>query len=252
MALLILNNLAIPIENKHRFVAQNSTLVLQSLFSIIQEREPDTTYLACLCLRNLTLVEDAVYTTRLLSFRTTDNGTDLLTLLETLTLAFAAHLLQAANIATAPAANRSITTAKYHAPNNHYTTKRMKQLYLHSAEALALKWSTGILQQLSLSHAAAIAKHEQCVVALLQMLEHMSQHLPLQYWTVDSLPDCCLLVIFNLAPTQRTLLRRISAQHYLNYLVDPLDNHHNNGSSGSSNRNIHEMRASWIQCSLEV
>jgi hypothetical protein len=120
MALLILNNLAIPIENKHRFVAQNSALVLQSLFSIIQEREPDTTYLACLCLRNLTLVEDAAYTTRLLSFRTADDGTDLLALLETLTLAFAAHLLQAANIATAPAANRSITTAKYHAPNNHY------------------------------------------------------------------------------------------------------------------------------------
>lgn len=250
MALLILNNLAIPVENKHLFVAQNSTLVLQSLYSVIQEGEPDTTYLACLCLRNLTLVEDTLHTKRLLSFRAGDDGTDLLTLLETLTLAFAPHLLHAATITTDAAANRIITTAKYHSPNNNYTTRKMKQLYLHSAEALALKWSIGILQQLSLSHAAAIAQHEQCIVTLLQLLQHMSQHLPLQYWTVDSLPDCCLLVIFNLAPTQRTLLQRISAQHYLNYLVDPSDNDQNNGSSSS--RNIHEMRASWIQCSLEV
>ena len=129
-----------------------------------------------------------------------------------------------------------------------YTTKRMKQLYLHSAEALALKWSTDILQQLSRSHPAAVAQHEQCIVTLLQLLQHMSQQLPLEYWTVGSLPDCCLLVIFNLAPTERTLLRHISAQRYLKYLVD--DGHHND--DGRSSRNIHEMRASWIQCSLEV
>ena len=203
MALLTLNNLCIPMENKRHFMVHSE--LLQALYTNIEELSPDT-YLACLCLRNLTCLEDASYE-RFLSFRKFDNGKDLLTLLETLTVTFAPHLL-----------SRTAT-----------------KIFLQSAEAHALKWSSGILQQLSKTHAPDVASHEKCIVVVLELLQHLSLHLPLHHWTLnDSLGDSLLSIIFNLALADTPLLRRLSTQRYLTHLV---------GKGG-----IHATRASWIQC----
>ena len=205
MALLTLNNLCIPMENKRRFMEHSE--LLQALYTNIEEMSPDT-YLACLCLRNLSCLEDASYE-RFLSFRKADSGKDLLTILETLTMTFAPHLL--ARTAT--------------------------RIFLQSAEGHALKWSCGILQQLSKTHAPDVARHEKCILVLLELLQHLSLHLPLHHWTMnDSLGDSCLSVIFNLALADTPLLRRLSTERYLTHLV--------------AKGGIHATRASWIQCWL--
>ena len=206
MALLTLNNLAIPLENKHICMA-NSAL-LTGLYTILKELSPDT-YLACLCLRNLACLEETSYA-RLLSFQLED-GQDLMALLQTLTLTFAPSLLETTNT----------------------------KFLLQSVEAHALKWSAGILRQLSTNHPQAVVnKHEGTILTILKLVAHLSEHLPLHHWTPDSLGDSCLMLLVNLAQTNTTtLLKEVSAQRYLTHLI---------GKGG-----IHDTRASWIQCSLE-
>ena len=60
LALLAINNLSIPSENKRAFIAENhSTAVISALLNII-DNDPSEAYLASICLMNLSFLESSV------------------------------------------------------------------------------------------------------------------------------------------------------------------------------------------------
>jgi hypothetical protein len=180
MACLTLNNLSIPAENKS--VLLQSNLLLKELWRILEELSPET-YVACLCLMNLS--HHPASHARLLSFST---GKDLLTLLESMMVAFAPH-----------AATKSC------------------------AEARALTYATVLLKHVTLNNASAcIAQgHPELVRTLLEMIQLWSDSCPLHEWTQDSLGDASLVVIFQLvqSPEGCSVLQELHASQYVGGLI---------------------------------
>lgn len=211
MALLTLNNLAIPLETKPLML--DNGLLLTQLYAVVQEKPPADTYLACLCLRNLSF--DATHGQRLLSW-----GGDLLGLLQDLFVAFAPRVMV------------------LHTSNSNATTTLMMKKNLQSAEGLALKWSAGLVRQVTEASPEILNQYKDLVRILMELISQCAQHVPLHDWTVDSLPDSCLVTILGLAKSKNcTVLRELDAAQCLSPLI---------GKGG-----IHDTRASWIQCCLE-
>lgn len=182
------------------------TKLLKQVWSILRELPPEDTYLACLCLRNLSQEEPA--RDRLLHFQGSQTlaGDHLLALLEKLFVNFTPDVVQTGQI--------------------------------ESTQGHALKWSASILRQVTSTNAALLVDYKYTLRCLLELIQHLSKHVPLYQWRKDSLPDSCLLVILNVAQTEDiSILKELKAQEYLNELI---------GKGG-----IHDTRASWIQCTLE-
>jgi hypothetical protein len=204
MALLILNNLTIPMANKP-YIMDHSNM-LEALYRILQELPPET-YLACLCIRHISC-PGKPFPERLLTFRShsDDSGKDLMSLLEMLTITFAPYLMM------------------------RIDTKAL----LRSAEAQALTWSTGIVQQISKTFPKQVAERSAYLVVILKLIQHLSHHVPLYQWKLDmSLGDFCLTIIFQLAQANVPQLRPL-------LLEDPSCLTYIRGDG------IHAMRASWI------
>jgi hypothetical protein len=204
MALLILNNLTIPIANKP-FILDHLE-IMQALYRILQELPPET-YLACLCIRHVSC-PGQLFPERLLTIHFVENDRDdnLMSLLEILTVTFAPYLMMRTDC----------------------------KALVRSAEAQALTWSTGIVQQLSKTFPKLVAERSAYLVVILKLIQHLSQHLPLHHWKLDlSLGDFCLTIIFQLAQANVAELRVLLLEDptYLTFI-------RGNG--------IHAMRASWI------
>jgi len=183
MACLTLNNLSIPYENKQPILWH--TPLLQQLWCILRDLPPAETYLACLCVRNLSQEEES--RTRLLDFGSADDY--LLSLLDKLVVTFAPGVLR---------------TGKVH----------------NSAEGLALKWAVGIIRQVSTTRASELLEYKSTLRVLLELIQYLSIHLPLHQWTQDSLPDSCLIVILHVAQTSDiAVLKELNAQDYLSGLI---------------------------------
>jgi hypothetical protein len=181
-ALLLLNNLSIPIENKASIVlGEPVESLLPALLKVIHERLPES-YLAAACLFNLSYLEDAkqfmftyiptvtVVATEVQSQyhyrpRTLENPGSLLRILESLLRDYAGYL-QVDDV--------------------------------NSVEGEAVRWVIGVLRNLATVKDNAIDLIQQTVVPALalQFLETTTNELSL--WSRDSLEDSCLMLTVNL------------------------------------------------------
>ena len=110
-----------------------------------------------------------------------------------------------------------------------------------SVEGEAVRWTTGLLRNLvseqqTHHHAKLIAetKLPRCLLSCLR-----DSHKPLSQWKRDTLEDLALQIVLNLAkwPESSKQLQHLKAQSYLEHIE---------GQGG-----IHDVRVSWIRCSLE-
>jgi hypothetical protein len=223
-ALLLLNNLSIPIENKASIIlGEPVESLLPALLKVIHERLPES-YLAAACLFNLSYLEDAkifLFTyIPTVTFVTTEvqseyhyrppleNPGSLLRILESLLRDYAGYLQVDA---------------------------------VNSVEGEAIRWVIGVLRNLATVKDNAIDLIQQTVVPALalQFLETSTNELSL--WSRDSLEDSCLMLTVNLVqscPTEyQTHIDGATARKALGKI---------HGKGG-----IHDMRATAVLRLLE-
>lgn len=213
LACLILNNLSIPFENKRAMVGDDA--LLNALLEVMRPPLPPETYLACICLMNLSFLEESHQ--KLMHYcpsppdLAVENPLSLLRTMENMMKTYVPLLVE---------------------------TKEQQQV---SVEGEAVRWGTGLIRNLvaeqhSHHHAQLVSSTKLPYYMLLCLRESPK---PLSQWKTDSLEDLALLVLLNLAkwPESCQQLQNLQAQSYLRHI---------DGKGG-----IHDMRASWIRCSLE-
>lgn len=110
-----------------------------------------------------------------------------------------------------------------------------------SVEGEAVRWATGLIRNLvseqHTHHHAKLVSQTKIPLCLLTALKDSRQ--PISKWKADTLEDMALQVLLNLAkwPESCRQLQQLQAQTYLQHIE---------GKGG-----IHDMRASWIRCSIE-
>mmetsp|Transcript_18672 Transcript_18672/g.21418 ORF Transcript_18672/g.21418 Transcript_18672/m.21418 type:complete len:384 (+) Transcript_18672:65-1216(+) len=247
LACLILNNLAIPHENKYILLQSNS--LLKELYMIIEELKPET-YLSLLLLRNLSNVPDYHY--RLINY---SNGErPLLRLVEKMLITYAPLImkgeeLQESFLESSFRSSLSLSIASTITPisidnnndDNNDENKNIGRNARNSSEFRALTYAMLLLVNLTQTHATSVAHRVNLIECILELIQYLSEHTPLHDWTSDSLGDACLIVLLQLAEdkTGKAVLQKdqLNAPEYLKGLI---------GKGG-----IHDTRASWIQSCLE-
>uniref|UniRef100_A0A7S2UNS6 Uncharacterized protein n=1 Tax=Attheya septentrionalis TaxID=420275 RepID=A0A7S2UNS6_9STRA len=213
LACLALNNLSIPFENKAVMIlGSEATNLLCALLSVIQSGHPES-YLCCICLMNLTFLEDAVqpvlyFSPSSYNLRASggplDNPFSLLRTIETMLRMYSPFILSK----------------------------------VVSVEGEAVRWATGLIRNAvkKEKNASLIAKTE--IPALVVGNIRNSPH-PVGAWTRDSLEDLSLLVMCSMSrfSDSKKVLNAVGACEAVERVI---------GLGG-----IHDFRATVIQSSLQ-
>ena len=206
MALLTLNNLSIPFENKNVMsLGPSSNILLDAVLKVIQNGEKES-YLCCILLMNLSFLEDAQF--KLLEYNGgLDDSKSLLATMELLLKTYSQFL------------DRKVL----------------------SVEGEAVRWSTGLLRNLTSTKKGAIVVSQTDIPSMVLSYVRDSRK-PLHEWTLDSLEDLSLQVLVNLATYEQSAecLKLLKAQHAFDSIVSQ-------GQDGS----IHVVRASFLQVHLQ-
>lgn len=229
IACLTLNNLSIPYENKAVMMfGPGSTNLIENLVQIIRSRLPET-YLACICLTNLSFLDDAIepilnYSSSATAVHSNSQGAYQLPEEEfEVTTQTRVNKLRSKSRTTvdmffSPQHSTSInkpspTTSYIHSRSpslidSHSllrTLESMMQVYkpflmseVVSLERESIRWAMGLLRNLSRrdTHCATIAKTN--IPCLITYIICASPH-PVAHWTENSLEDMSLLVLSRLA-----------------------------------------------------
>jgi hypothetical protein len=182
LALLLLNNLSIPMENKAAILlGEPAEVLLPALLKVIHARLPSA-YLATVCLFNLSYLEDAKE--MLLQYVPSDDQV----------------------------VYTRVQSEYHHRPpieNPNSLVRILEKLlqdytpYIshssHSVEKQAVRWAVGILRNLVTveENAIALARKTSIPSLALQYLSESTNDLSL--WARDSLEDSSLLLLVNLA-----------------------------------------------------
>lgn len=177
-ALLILNNLCIPNENKANILlGEAADYVLPPLLRILTERLPES-YLAAVCLFNLSYLDDAK--SMLLTYipktfhrvRTeyhyqppAENSESLLRVFESLIESFSPYLVH----------------------------------NIQNVQAEAVRWCMGTIRNLVSSRNSATLVANSTLIPQLAIKYLQECDDDLAFWSRDSLPDACLMIIVHLA-----------------------------------------------------
>jgi hypothetical protein len=223
----ILNDLSIPYDNKAVLVlGPQKDMLLSSLLHVIQQYYPESCYLSCACLMNLSILEDSK---SVLMHYELPNSSEL----------------------------SSATKSKESSLDNPSSLLRLFQSMMStyiplltttstdvvSVESLAVRYATGFFRNLATvdEHAMLIAETD-IPLLLSQYLAAAFQIKPLCKWTEDSLEDLALSLLGMLVrvPETRTHLER----HHDAEMKANLQEIANDGEG------IHSMRASVIIQSL--
>lgn len=206
MTLLILNDLSIPFENKAVMcLGPSSNVLLDAVLKVIQNGENES-YLCCILLMNLSFLEDARI--KLVEYKGgLDDSKSLLRTMELLLKTY-----------------------------SQFLGKKVL-----SVEGEAVRWTTGLLRNLTSTKQGAIVVSQTDIPSLILSYVRDSNK-PLHEWTLDSLEDLSLQVLVNLATHEQSAecLKLLKAQHAFDFIV-------NQAQEGS----IHVVRASFLQIHLQ-
>jgi len=217
-ALLLINNLSIPNENKAAILlGEPIEFLLPPLLRILRQRLAES-YLAAVCLFNLSYLEDAkdmlmnYVPSKLDRVRTeykyqlpAENEESLLRVVESMLKDFTPYL------------------------------KR----HVHSVQAEAVRWSMGLMRNLVTNADNAVFVAHKTVIPSLAVKYLRDSTDDLAHWTRDSLPDSSLMLLVHLVNFDECL-EPLNTQETREALKQ-LD-----GKGG-----IHEMRASAVLCRLQ-
>lgn len=221
-----LNNLSIPFENQNMMVhGPHSTLLLENLAHVIRCRLPET-YLCCLCLMNLSSFPDApeIIITFTLKSEKERNRTPQRRITNTID---AREWDEFANLSrtsirnpTPPRQMRSEIDVPW---NSNSLLKCIENLMkehrsfllsrLLSVEGEAIRWSIGLLRNLSQTrrHCMILSKTE--IPSLIVSFIEKSPHQPIG-WNKDSLEEMCFTLLHNLSQYEESLQVLIDIQTY--------------------------------------
>ena len=242
---LTLNNLSIPFENKAVMVlGPGSKLLLQKLVLLISLRVPEA-YLCCICLVNLSYMEDAIdifmnYSPLMAAnpsiFRSSATSTtsksslDLRTIhlrasanskkslrsdSATIQQAFSPTLSRPSSRNPSPARQCSIhsMTPALDDPNSLLRVlEKLLQAYrpflmstVLSIEGEAVRWAIAFLRNLTRTESSCILISQTDIPPLLVAILRHSPH-PVKSWEKDSLEEHCLALLGNLISCEKGIL----------------------------------------------
>jgi hypothetical protein len=223
-ALLLLNNLAIPMENKASILlGEPVESLLPALLKVIHERLPES-YLATTCLFNLSYLED----TKKSMFAYVP------------TVTFVSTEVQSAYHHRPPLENPGSLLRILESLLKDYSGY-LQAAAVNSVEGEAIRWTMGVLRNLATVKDNAIELTQQTVVPALALHFLKTSTNELSLWSRDSLEDSCLLLTANLVQScPAEYLKRIdraTARKALGKIQ---------GKGG-----IHDMRATSVLALLE-
>jgi len=268
IACLTLNNLSIPYENKAVMMfGPGSTTLIESLVQIMRLKLPET-YLVCICLMNLSFLDDAIEPILNYSPFTVEMGANSKHVYPLQQDGFELNKLNTRSarlLRTRRSAIESFSTPHPSTSSNKQTSIRpsihsrsqpvdsssllralesMMQVYMPflmskvvSVEREAIRWAMGLLRNLTKTdeNCASIAKTN--IPCLISFVIRDSPY-PIVRWTEDSLEDWALLVLSRLATNYdgKEVLNKCDATETVFRII---------GTGG-----IHETRANSIILSL--
>ena len=184
LACLALNTLSIPFENKNVMIhGPHFRLLVGNMTKVIRMQVPETTYLCCICLMNLSCLEDGVE--QIMKF---------------------SPLFSAREPSPRRRCRSNSLTPWLDDPNS--TLRSLESLMkdqqpflmsrTFSVEGEAIRWAVGLLRNLTRTnnHCAMIAKTE--IPALVLGFVERTPH-PVIKWATDSLEEMSLTVVDQLA-----------------------------------------------------
>lgn len=226
LALLVLNNLSIPIENKAVMVLGASSGVLLNALTVVMAKCPSHAYLCACCLMNLSYLEDAVEPILYFCPSNAKIGDGHKCHVHLSPLKRTDSLLRTLE-------RTMVEFFPYFAQKKKKTTRR-------SVEGEAIRWTMGFVRNVTGNDEAnatlvSRTKIPGIVVACIQ-----NSPRPVIEWTKDSTEEMALQVMCNLArwPESGEVLRQAGALGAMDPLI---------GVGG-----IHAFRANMILCSLEA
>lgn len=230
LACLILNNLSIPKENKSIMILGcHATPLLRNLTRMIRTQEPETSYLCCICLMNLSFLSDGVEPIMTFSPQSDNDAHQGMSIPSIGRNSidsrdwenFPTSMLRPTRAPTPPRQRRSNAPSPYlDDPNSLLLSleslMRDHQPFLmskaYSVEGEAIRWSVGLLRNLTKKnkHCSIIAKTE--IPALFLGFLDKTPH-PATKWTKDTIEDMSLTALDQLAgsPDSCEKLRQIGA-----------------------------------------
>ena len=237
LACLTLNNLSIPFENKAVMAfGPGSKILLEKLVQLIRLRVPEA-YLCCICLMNLSFLDDALdvfvnYSPFTAAnptvFRTTPSSTNSIDL-HTVHLRLSSSKKtrnSAIYQAFPPSSGRSSRnpsparqcsihskTPALDDPNSLLRVlEKLLQAYrpflmstVLSIEGEAVRWAVALLRNLTRKESSCILISRTDIPPLLVAILRHSPH-PVQSWNKDSLEDHCLALLGNLISCESGIL----------------------------------------------
>jgi hypothetical protein len=219
---LTLNQLSLPFQNKKVMVFGNgSDLLIENLLKIINQRLPEA-YLSCICIMNLTYLEDAVDAILSITIRESDDNK--------LSLRSASNRPnnidpmewnKFPNAPKVPGSRAPSPVRSFRTPSSLLLKSLASLMHEHkpflmskvlSEEGEAVRWSVGLLRNLTKteSHLSIIARTE--IPFLILSFIRQSPN-PIIRWSKDSLEEMSLNVLKNMAsfPITRSLLKSSDA-----------------------------------------
>jgi hypothetical protein len=180
MALLLINNLCVPMENKEIILmGEPAEILLPAILRILKEHSDDS-YLAAVSLFNLSFYEDAK--TTLMTY-----------------LPICNDLVKDDYSYTRPADNPDSLVRVMESVVKDYAPVVLANPLVHSVQAETCRWSMGTLRNFAThrDNAYIIAQSTVFPQIAAQLVKEFSHH-DLALWTRDSLPDACIMLLVHL------------------------------------------------------
>jgi len=246
LACLTLNNLSTPKQNKRAIMGEDSKLLLQNITTVIKLQIPETTYLCCIFLMNLSMSRDAVEPIMMFT-PTTEGAPDLnASLRSSGRLRNSTTSIDSRNWEKFPTSKRF--NAREPTPPRHRRATsdspwlddpnsllrclekliRDQQPFLmskaFSVEGESIRWAIGLLRNLTVKHrhCVVIAKTE--IPALVLEVIKRTPH-PVKQWIDNSTEEMALTVLDQLAasPAGSDKLKDCGAKVLLNNIVNMVE-----------------------------
>jgi hypothetical protein len=221
LALLLINNLCIPIENKQFIMnGEAEEVLLPTMLRIIKEHSPDS-HLAAVCLFNLSFLEETK--TMLIAYLPAQNDN-----------------VKSDYSYTRPIDNPDSLIRVMESIVKEYAPTVLANPLVHSVQAECTRWSIGSMRNFSTIHenALVIAQSTDLVSIALQLIAEFSKH-DMALWTRDSLPDACIMLLVHIIKYPDCLACLDKAA-----VIDAL-------STLKTRGGIHAMRANAVILQLE-